>query len=162
MHFQLTSYGFPKRPRDAGGEGELEGRDETPDLACGLGPADPGPRKGEGDVAHDMLHGLTPSSGLGVRTYAFFLHNEIECYLCLAVPSLIQGSPMRRDIDIGLLRAFVAVVETGSVTGAAVLLNRVLHRAARAQVVDDRRTRMPQQKRFGEQRRYEVARNELA
>ena len=30
---------------------------------------------------------------------------------------------MRRDIDIGLLRAFVAVVETGSVTGAAALLN---------------------------------------
>lgn len=30
---------------------------------------------------------------------------------------------MRRDIDIGLLRAFVAVVETGSVTGAASLLN---------------------------------------
>jgi DNA-binding transcriptional LysR family regulator len=30
---------------------------------------------------------------------------------------------MRRDIDIGLLRAFVAVVETGSVTGAAGLLN---------------------------------------
>jgi len=30
---------------------------------------------------------------------------------------------MRRDIDIALLRAFVAVVETGSVTGAAQLLN---------------------------------------
>jgi DNA-binding transcriptional LysR family regulator len=30
---------------------------------------------------------------------------------------------MRRNIDIGLLRAFVAVVETGSVTGAAALLN---------------------------------------
>ena len=30
---------------------------------------------------------------------------------------------MRRDIDIGLLRAFVAVVGTGSVTGAAALLN---------------------------------------
>jgi DNA-binding transcriptional LysR family regulator len=30
---------------------------------------------------------------------------------------------MRRDIDIPLLRAFVAVVETGSVTGAAALLN---------------------------------------
>jgi len=30
---------------------------------------------------------------------------------------------MRRDIDLGLLRAFVAVVETGSVTGAAALLN---------------------------------------
>ena len=30
---------------------------------------------------------------------------------------------MRRDIDIGLLRAFVAVVETGSVTGAATLLS---------------------------------------
>ena len=30
---------------------------------------------------------------------------------------------MRRNIDIGLLRAFVAVVETGSVTGAAGLLN---------------------------------------
>lgn len=30
---------------------------------------------------------------------------------------------MRRDIDIGLLRAFVAVVETGSVTEAAHLLN---------------------------------------
>jgi DNA-binding transcriptional LysR family regulator len=30
---------------------------------------------------------------------------------------------MRRDIDISLLRAFVAVVETGSVTGAAGLLN---------------------------------------
>ena len=30
---------------------------------------------------------------------------------------------MRRDIDIGLLRAFVAVVETGSVTGAACLLS---------------------------------------
>jgi DNA-binding transcriptional LysR family regulator len=30
---------------------------------------------------------------------------------------------MRRDIDISLLRAFVAVVETGSVTGAAQLLN---------------------------------------
>lgn len=30
---------------------------------------------------------------------------------------------MRRDIDIALLRAFVAVVETGSVTGAARLLN---------------------------------------
>ena len=30
---------------------------------------------------------------------------------------------MRRDIDISLLRAFVAVVETGSVTGAAALLN---------------------------------------
>ncbi len=30
---------------------------------------------------------------------------------------------MRRDIDIALLRAFVAVVETGSVTGAANLLN---------------------------------------
>jgi DNA-binding transcriptional LysR family regulator len=29
---------------------------------------------------------------------------------------------MRRDIDIALLRAFVAVVETGSVTGAAALL----------------------------------------
>ena len=31
---------------------------------------------------------------------------------------------MSRDIDIGLLRAFVAVVDTGSVTGAARLLNR--------------------------------------
>src|SRR5262249_60271532 len=31
--------------------------------------------------------------------------------------------PMRRDIDIGLLRAFVAVVQTGSVTEAATLLN---------------------------------------
>jgi DNA-binding transcriptional LysR family regulator len=30
---------------------------------------------------------------------------------------------MRRDIDISLLRAFIAVVETGSVTGAAALLN---------------------------------------
>jgi DNA-binding transcriptional LysR family regulator len=30
---------------------------------------------------------------------------------------------MRRNIDIGLLRAFVAIVETGSVTGAAGLLN---------------------------------------
>lgn len=30
---------------------------------------------------------------------------------------------MRRDIDVALLRAFVAVVETGSVTGAATLLN---------------------------------------
>ena len=30
---------------------------------------------------------------------------------------------MRRDIDIGLLRAFMAVVEAGSVTGAASLLN---------------------------------------
>ena len=30
---------------------------------------------------------------------------------------------MRRDIDIALLRAFVAVVETGSVTEAAGLLN---------------------------------------
>jgi DNA-binding transcriptional LysR family regulator len=30
---------------------------------------------------------------------------------------------MRRDIDIALLRAFVGVVETGSVTGAASLLN---------------------------------------
>jgi DNA-binding transcriptional LysR family regulator len=30
---------------------------------------------------------------------------------------------MHRDIDTALLRAFVAVVETGSVTGAAVLLN---------------------------------------
>jgi DNA-binding transcriptional LysR family regulator len=30
---------------------------------------------------------------------------------------------MRRDIDVGLLRAFVAVVETGSVTDAASLLN---------------------------------------
>jgi DNA-binding transcriptional LysR family regulator len=30
---------------------------------------------------------------------------------------------MRRDIDIALLRSFVAVVETGSVTGAATLLN---------------------------------------
>jgi DNA-binding transcriptional LysR family regulator len=30
---------------------------------------------------------------------------------------------MRRDIDIGLLRAFVAVVESGSVTGSAGLLN---------------------------------------
>ncbi|MBX9591523.1 MAG: LysR family transcriptional regulator [Hyphomonadaceae bacterium] len=30
---------------------------------------------------------------------------------------------MRRDIDVGLLRAFIAVVETGSVTGAAGLLN---------------------------------------
>ena len=30
---------------------------------------------------------------------------------------------MRRDIDIALLRAFVAVVETGSVTGAAGLLS---------------------------------------
>ena len=30
---------------------------------------------------------------------------------------------MRRDIDISLLRAFVAVVEAGSVTGAAALLN---------------------------------------
>ena len=30
---------------------------------------------------------------------------------------------MRRDIDIGLLRAFVAVVESGSVTDAARLLN---------------------------------------
>ena len=31
---------------------------------------------------------------------------------------------MTRDIDIALLRAFVAVVETGSVTSAARLLNR--------------------------------------
>jgi DNA-binding transcriptional LysR family regulator len=30
---------------------------------------------------------------------------------------------MRRDIDVSLLRGFVAVVETGSVTGAAALLN---------------------------------------
>jgi DNA-binding transcriptional LysR family regulator len=32
--------------------------------------------------------------------------------------------PMRRDLDIALLRAFVAIVETGSVTAAARLLNR--------------------------------------
>jgi len=31
---------------------------------------------------------------------------------------------MRRDLDISLLRAFVAIVDTGSVTGAAKLLNR--------------------------------------
>lgn len=31
---------------------------------------------------------------------------------------------MPRDIDVGLLRAFTAVIETGSVTGAARLLNR--------------------------------------
>ncbi|MEM6497166.1 MAG: LysR family transcriptional regulator, partial [Pseudomonadota bacterium] len=31
---------------------------------------------------------------------------------------------MPRDIDISLLRAFIAVVDTGSVTGAARLLNR--------------------------------------
>lgn len=31
---------------------------------------------------------------------------------------------MRRDLDLGLLRAFIAVVETGSVTGAARQLNR--------------------------------------
>lgn len=31
---------------------------------------------------------------------------------------------MARDIDVGLLRAFSAVIETGSVTGAARLLNR--------------------------------------
>lgn len=31
---------------------------------------------------------------------------------------------MRRDLDLGLLRAFIAVVETGSVTGAARHLNR--------------------------------------
>lgn len=31
---------------------------------------------------------------------------------------------MRRDLDLGLLRAFLAVVETGSVTGAARQLNR--------------------------------------
>jgi DNA-binding transcriptional LysR family regulator len=31
---------------------------------------------------------------------------------------------MHRDIDTALLRALVAVVETGSVTGAAALLNR--------------------------------------
>ena len=31
---------------------------------------------------------------------------------------------MRRDLDLALLRAFLAVVETGSVTGAARLLNR--------------------------------------
>src|ERR1700680_1075372 len=31
--------------------------------------------------------------------------------------------PVHRDIDTALLRAFVAVVETGSVTGAAALLN---------------------------------------
>src|SRR5262252_10001095 len=31
---------------------------------------------------------------------------------------------MRRDIDTALLRAFVAVVETGSVTAAAALLSR--------------------------------------
>jgi DNA-binding transcriptional LysR family regulator len=31
---------------------------------------------------------------------------------------------MRRDLDIALLRAFVAIVDTGSVTGAARLLNR--------------------------------------
>ena len=30
---------------------------------------------------------------------------------------------MHRDIDTALLRAFIAVVETGSVTGAAALLN---------------------------------------
>ena len=41
---------------------------------------------------------------------------------------------MRRDIDIGLLRAFVAVVETGSVTGAAGLLN--LTQAAVSQQIE--------------------------
>jgi DNA-binding transcriptional LysR family regulator len=39
-------------------------------------------------------------------------------------PTLSKDRPaMHRDIDTALLRAFVAVVETGSVTGGAVLLN---------------------------------------
>src|SRR5262245_2999908 len=33
------------------------------------------------------------------------------------------GADVHRDIDVGLLRAFIAVVETGSVTQAASLLN---------------------------------------
>ena len=58
--------------------------------------------------------------------YASCLHNENECYLWSALDWVNQsflGPSMRRDIDLGLLRAFVAVVETGSVTGAAALLN---------------------------------------
>src|SRR5215510_1318865 len=39
------------------------------------------------------------------------------------ITSRYSRGTMRRDIDIGLLRAFVAVVETGSVTGAAALIN---------------------------------------
>ena len=41
------------------------------------------------------------------------IHNEASCV-----------SPMRLDLDLALLRAFLAIVETGSVTGAARLLNR--------------------------------------
>lgn len=37
---------------------------------------------------------------------------------------MFQGHDMARDIDVALLRAFTAVVETNSVTGAARLLNR--------------------------------------
>ncbi len=45
---------------------------------------------------------------------------------------------------------------------AAVARHDVLHRVAGAHVVDDRRARMPHQERFGEQRRDEVAGDELA
>ena len=65
------------------------------------------------------------SSSLLVRAsrYAPLLHKEIECYLLSTSRNVNQKLAMRRDIDIALLRAFVAVVETGSVTGAAALLN---------------------------------------
>src|SRR5262245_18705444 len=43
-------------------------------------------------------------------------------FICCII-FLYERCAMRRDIDIALLRAFVAVVETGSVTGAAALLN---------------------------------------
>src|SRR5262249_52288217 len=55
--------------------------------------------------------------------YACHLHNEIEYYLYYASRKLKQGLTMRRDIDVSLLRSFIAVVETGSVTGAAGLLH---------------------------------------
>ena len=45
---------------------------------------------------------------------------------------------------------------------AAVARDRVAHGVARAQVVDDRRARVLQQERLGEQRGDEVARDELA
>jgi DNA-binding transcriptional LysR family regulator len=51
------------------------------------------------------------------------LHNEIEYFLCPASRHLKQEPAVRRDIDVSLLRAFVAVVEAGSVTGAARMLN---------------------------------------
>jgi DNA-binding transcriptional LysR family regulator len=57
-----------------------------------------------------------------MKTNVLYLgHNDLKSIL---ERKALQVRPMTRDLDLALLRAFTAVVDAGSVTGAARILNR--------------------------------------